>query len=102
MHGDLRGRNVLIDDEGCARLTDFGMSNLCKGVAYDYESLRGVGDSIRWAAPELIDPEAFGFENYRPTPQSDVYSFACICMEVSSKLNVTCLYSMLKDLSDSH
>lgn len=36
-----------------------------------------------WLAPELID--CVGFQNSgRPTAASDVYAYACVCVEVST------------------
>lgn len=82
VHGDLHAGNILIDENGSACLTDFGMSLISEATAYNYGSIHG-GGAIRWQAPELIDPEEFGLESTRPTPLSDVFSFACTCVEVS-------------------
>ena len=81
VHGDLHGRNILVDSGGCVRLTDFGLSLLAEGTPYNYGSVHG-GGAIRWSAPELFEPEEFGLDNARPTPRSDVYAFACVCIEV--------------------
>lgn len=70
-----------MDKHGCARLADFGMALISESTAYGYASLHG-GGATRWKAPELLDPEEFGLENSRPTCQSDIFSFACICVEV--------------------
>ncbi|TCD66074.1 hypothetical protein EIP91_001832 [Steccherinum ochraceum] len=83
VHGDLHGGNILIDDEGNARLTDFGMALLTESTAYGYASLHG-GGAIRWKAPELSDPEEYGVEGMRPTPASDVFSFSCMVIELHS------------------
>ncbi|TCD60727.1 hypothetical protein EIP91_009621, partial [Steccherinum ochraceum] len=83
VHGDLHGGNVLIDGEGNARLADFGMALVSESTAYAYASVHG-GGAIRWKAPELIDPEEFGIESSRPTPASDVFSFACMSIELYS------------------
>lgn len=40
-----------------------------------------VAGAHRWMAPELISPE---FTDQQPTNASDVYSFGCVCIEVSS------------------
>ncbi|TCD66580.1 hypothetical protein EIP91_001137 [Steccherinum ochraceum] len=83
VHGDLHGGNILVDACGDVKLTDFGMSVAADGTPYNYGSTHG-GGAVRWTAPELIEPEEFGFPNRRPTVQSDVYSFACICVELYS------------------
>ncbi|TCD67324.1 hypothetical protein EIP91_000245 [Steccherinum ochraceum] len=75
VHGDLHGGNVLIDGEGNARLADFGMALVSESTAYAYASVHG-GGAMRWNAPELIDPEEFEMDTSRPTPASDIFSFA--------------------------
>lgn len=38
----------------------------------------------RWFAPEILDPTFFGEEaTGKGTKESDVYSFGCVCIEVS-------------------
>ena len=81
IHGDLHAGNVLISDNGQAHLTDFGLSLISDASAYNYGSVHG-GGAFRWQAPELIDPEAFKLTSSRPTPASDIFSFACIGVEV--------------------
>ncbi|KAF7366667.1 hypothetical protein MSAN_00924600 [Mycena sanguinolenta] len=38
--------------------------------------------STRWLAPELIQPGAFGCDRFVRTYASDVYAFACVCLEL--------------------
>lgn len=55
-HGNLKGANVLISDEGQALLTDFGLSfvvNSSFGMkAFSQNKPKGT---IHWMSPELID-----------------------------------------------
>lgn len=81
MHGDLHGGNVLVDASGAARLTDFGFSLLLEATPYRFASNHG-GGAIYFTAPELFDPERFGFTSSRPTFESDIFAFACIIVEV--------------------
>jgi serine/threonine protein kinase len=60
IHGDLKGRNILIDKRGGAKVADFGLSNK--------KQLGGTGTPY-WKAPELLRKESFN------TPATDVYSF---------------------------
>ncbi|KAJ6514406.1 kinase-like domain-containing protein [Mycena vitilis] len=75
VHGDLRGTNVLVDDDGHSRLADFGLAVVT-------DATRGTtstfGGSVRWMAPELLD----GSECKRPTTASDVYAFSCLYIEL--------------------
>ena len=85
VHGDLRGSNILISDDGNACLSDFGLATTIS----DPDSTVGMltsstnhGGSARWFAPELIDPKSFGCEKFIRTTASDVYAYACVCLEV--------------------
>ncbi|THH29182.1 hypothetical protein EUX98_g5006 [Antrodiella citrinella] len=80
VHGDLRGTNILIDSEENAQLTDFGMSRITETVQETYASM--PDGTVRWQAPEVVDPDLFDLSTKGPTYASDVYSFGCICIEV--------------------
>ncbi|KAJ7083618.1 kinase-like domain-containing protein, partial [Mycena belliarum] len=75
VHGDIRGTNILVDDDGHPRLADFGLSTYADATV---KSSTRTG-STRWMAPELLSP---GTEGFRRTFASDVYAFACVCYEL--------------------
>ncbi|KAF8214638.1 kinase-like domain-containing protein, partial [Mycena galopus ATCC 62051] len=79
-HGDLCGRNILIDEIGRARLSDFGLAGFIDTETSKKSSTRG--GSTRWMAPELILPPP-GVP-FRRTTGSDVWAFGCVCCEVRS------------------
>lgn len=60
------------------KLADFGLALVVDAT----QSLTGTRGSFGWLAPELFDPELFGLSHAQPTFASDVYSFACVCVEV--------------------
>ncbi|KAF9817368.1 hypothetical protein IEO21_03509 [Rhodonia placenta] len=84
VHGDLKGANILIDSDGHARLSDFGLTS----VIYDGDTVNTVTTtsiahgSTRWMAPELLNPESIGESRSRPSRRSDIYSFAMVMYEV--------------------
>ncbi|KIJ50735.1 hypothetical protein M422DRAFT_159283, partial [Sphaerobolus stellatus SS14] len=53
IHGDIRGVNILVFEDGTSHVTDFGLSRILK------ESISGLTTSnfagcTRWMAPELF------------------------------------------------
>lgn len=76
--------NVLIDNDGVARLCDFGLAHLVSDVDATITATSNVG-TIRYAAPELRCPENDD-ESVRASTQTDIYSLACIAYEVQYRL----------------
>ncbi|KAF7378237.1 Kinase-like protein [Mycena sanguinolenta] len=72
VHGDLRGANILVSDAGNACLTDFGLTVLVDASTSATRNGAGCG---RWMAPEIL-------ENHPRTRASDIYAFACVCLEL--------------------
>ena len=68
--------NILVDDGLNALVSDFGMAFYEKGTGdvYHWENINPA-----WLAPELISAGGD-----RATRAIDVYSFALLCVEVSS------------------
>ncbi|KAJ7646792.1 kinase-like domain-containing protein [Roridomyces roridus] len=79
VHGDLRGSNILINEDWSACLSDFGLSSFSDATTAAHTSTRA--GSTFWMSPELISPEKFGLEFIR-TRASDVYAFGCVCVEL--------------------
>lgn len=80
VHGNLRGANILVSDDCHVQIADFGLAVYAECGSGAQGSLRG--GNTRWLAPELIHPERFGMTSSRPTTASDVYSFACVGVEL--------------------
>lgn len=66
----------MIDDGYTAKLADFGLS-VFYGSGSTTLGSRAAG-AIRFCAPELLESESVD-----PTPASDIWAFACFCIEVS-------------------
>ncbi|KAJ7717076.1 kinase-like domain-containing protein [Mycena maculata] len=93
VHGDLRGANILINQDWSACLADFGLSVFSNATTSMHTSNRS--GSIYWMAPELIAPERFGLAFAR-TPASDVYAFGCVCVEVCDRIFSDISYSSVQ------
>jgi eukaryotic-like serine/threonine-protein kinase len=71
VHRDLKPQNVLIDDEGRARVADFGIA---RGESSDITGTGSVMGTAQYLSPE----QAQGKET---TPRSDIYSIGVILYE---------------------
>ncbi|EMD36223.1 hypothetical protein CERSUDRAFT_84290 [Gelatoporia subvermispora B] len=84
VHGDLKGVNVLVNEDGVACLSDFGLAAL--GHQGKLTTMSVAAWSSRWIAPEILDPEAFGLKKAQLTRQSDIYSFSMVAWEIFTGL----------------
>jgi len=91
IHGNLRGvrsnfsttlphphslsskANVLIDNDGHARLSDFGLLTIISDEPTITSTAIGATMAY-WMSPELLDPERFGLVESHPTNESDCYA----------------------------
>jgi tRNA A-37 threonylcarbamoyl transferase component Bud32 len=81
LHRDLKSLNVLIDDRGRGKLTDFGLSRIkTLSTSLGTQSKHAVG-TLRWMAPELLDDE------HEPvySNASDVYGAGIVIWELTSR-----------------
>ncbi|KAK7055190.1 kinase-like domain-containing protein [Favolaschia claudopus] len=78
VHGDLKGANILIQEDWTACLADFGLSKF-SDASTSMSSNRG--GTVYWMAPELLDPVQLE-DSFIRTPASDIYAFGCVCFEL--------------------
>ncbi|KAJ7034239.1 kinase-like domain-containing protein [Mycena alexandri] len=81
VHGDLCGRNILINQNGRACLSDFGLAAFIEVQTSIKTSMRS--GSGKWMAPELLLPEVYRPNHpFQRTVESDVWAFACVICEI--------------------
>lgn len=73
IHRDLKSRNVLLDDELNARLSDFGVSR----YKMDDETMTACVGTIRWVAPEVLAGDPYD-------ESVDVFSLGIILSEIDT------------------
>ncbi|PCH38051.1 Pkinase-domain-containing protein [Wolfiporia cocos MD-104 SS10] len=77
IHRDIKGANMLVDNKGGIKISDFGISkkvedNLLPGNRAHRPSLQG---SVFWMAPEVVKQTAY-------TQKADIWSVGCLVVEM--------------------
>ncbi|KAF8595134.1 kinase-like protein [Ceratobasidium sp. AG-I] len=75
VHGDIKGVNVLLDESGQVKLTDFGLAIMHEQYMQFSETDPG-GGTTRWMAPELFTEEGVRCR------ETDVYAMGMTMMEI--------------------
>ncbi|KAK0582125.1 hypothetical protein LWI29_021818 [Acer saccharum] len=77
VHRDLKASNILVDADFNARLGDFGLARTIENERNSYAELgaSGVPGTMGYVAPEC-------FHTGKATPESDVYGFGAVVLEV--------------------
>jgi len=79
----LKGANVVIDQGGRARLTEYGLAPINSDPSFTVAATPGAVGTSRWLAPEIINPTRKG--TTMPTMESkaaDVFAFGMFAVEV--------------------
>ena len=71
LHRDLKPSNIMIDGDGNARITDFGLA----GLAEEFRD-----DEVRAGTPAYMAPEQF--DGRTPSVKSDIYSLGLVLYEL--------------------
>ncbi|KAF8576787.1 kinase-like protein, partial [Ramaria rubella] len=79
VHGDLKGANILVNDNGEAALADFGLSVVI-AAAGDSATSTFTGGSVRWMAPEVLFLSPH--DASPKTCASDTYSYGSVVLEI--------------------
>ncbi|KAG8812252.1 hypothetical protein FRC17_002114 [Serendipita sp. 399] len=82
VHGDLKPANILIDDDGEARLCDFGLVRYVQETGTGTTTTTAHTGTARYLARELVAPDSDpGADGLKPTTKSDCHALGCIALE---------------------
>lgn len=76
LHFDIKPHNILLDDDFCPKISDFGLAKQCRPKE-THVSMTGVKGTVGFIAPEVI------FRNFgKVSHKSDVYSYGMLVLEM--------------------
>ena len=76
VHRDIKGANVLVDNKGCIKISDFGISKKAEAQLLTNNRVSMQG-SVYWMAPEVIKQTSY-------TRKADIWSLGCLIIEMFS------------------
>ncbi|XP_019237772.1 PREDICTED: rust resistance kinase Lr10-like isoform X2 [Nicotiana attenuata] len=83
LHFDIKPHNILLDENFCPKISDFGLAKLCNKKE-SIVSLLGARGTIGYIAPEIVCKNIGGVSH-----KSDVYSYGMMVLEmVGGRKNV--------------
>ncbi|XP_015170298.1 probable receptor-like protein kinase At5g39020 [Solanum tuberosum] len=83
LHFDIKPHNILLDEDFCPKISDFGLAKLCNNKE-SIVSLLGARGTIGYIAPEIVCKNIGGISH-----KSDVYSYGMTVLEmVGGRKNV--------------
>ncbi|KAL5763491.1 hypothetical protein ACOSP7_019755 [Xanthoceras sorbifolium] len=77
LHFDIKPHNILLDENFCPKISDFGLAKICPGRE-SIISMTGARGTIGYIAPEVFSRN-FGEVSHK----SDVYSFGMMVLEMA-------------------
>ncbi|KAM5571202.1 PR5-like receptor kinase [Rosa sericea] len=93
LHFDIKPHNILLDEDFCPKISDFGLSKLCTRKESIISMLEARG-TIGYIAPEVVSRN-FG----RVSAKSDVYSYGMMILEmVGGRKNVEARVSRTSEI----
>ncbi|XP_041003281.1 PR5-like receptor kinase isoform X2 [Juglans microcarpa x Juglans regia] len=76
LHFDIKPHNILLDEDFCPKISDFGLAKLCK-TKESIVSMTGMRGTAGFIAPEVFSRNFGGVSH-----KSDVYSYGMLVLEM--------------------
>uniref|UniRef100_A0A0W0G7T2 Protein kinase domain-containing protein n=1 Tax=Moniliophthora roreri TaxID=221103 RepID=A0A0W0G7T2_MONRR len=92
VHGDIKGANILVSDDGQCRLADFGLAtfendDIETPKEYMCTNQAARRGSVPWLAPEVMNPDHVGIT---PRTSRDIYAVGCTIFEILTGTSPFC------------
>lgn len=81
IHRDIKGANILVDNKGAIKISDFGISkkveatNLLAATGNQNKNRPSMQGSVFWMAPEVVKQTSY-------TRKADIWSLGCLVIEM--------------------
>ncbi|PGH18894.1 STE/STE11/BCK1 protein kinase [Polytolypa hystricis UAMH7299] len=76
LHRDLKADNILLDLDGTAKISDFGISKKTDNI-YGNDATNSMQGSVFWMAPEVVQSQGQGY-----SAKVDIWSLGCVVLEM--------------------
>ncbi|XP_048633450.1 LEAF RUST 10 DISEASE-RESISTANCE LOCUS RECEPTOR-LIKE PROTEIN KINASE-like 2.1 [Brassica napus] len=96
VHFDIKPQNILLDDNLCPKVSDFGLAKLCE-KRESILSLLDTRGTIGYIAPEVFS-RIYGRASYK----SDVYSYGMLVLEMIGARNKETVETAASDASSTY
>ncbi|KAB1211958.1 hypothetical protein CJ030_MR5G023734 [Morella rubra] len=83
LHFDIKPQNILLDEEMCPKISDFGLAKLCK-TKESIVSMMGIRGTVGYIAPEVFSRNFGGVSH-----KSDVYSYGMLVLEMVGERKIS-------------
>lgn len=75
IHRDIKGANILVDNKGGIKISDFGISKKMESSLMERPNRPSLQGSVFWMAPEVVKQTSY-------TSKADIWSVGCLVVEM--------------------